>query len=281
MIIDTHTHLNLNAFKNDASEIIEKSLKENLWVINIGTQYSTSKEAQELACKYQKGVYASVGLHPINLETGLVKIKEDPDEGGLKETYFDYEKYKNLAIKDKVVAIGEIGLDYYWRPKTNRKKELFKGKQKELLAQELKLAKELDLPVIFHCRMAHKDMINFLKERKDLRPRKAVAHGFVGTLEELKEYLNFGFFVGINGIIFKNIEGINFEENIKEIPLDKIVFETDAPYLTPPSFGEKRNEPSFIKETIKKTADIKKITFEEILEISSANARKLFNLPKP
>jgi TatD DNase family protein len=280
MIIDTHTHLNLNAFKEDSLKIIEKCLENNIWMVNIGTQYETSKKAIQIAENYKEGVYASVGLHPINLETGLVKIKTDPEEGGSREEFFDYEKYKELASKNKVVAIGEIGLDYYWKPKTTKKKNLFKEKQKELLSQQLKLAKELKLPVIFHCRMAHEDMINLLKEKEDLKPQKAVAHGFVGTEKELKEYLDLGFYVGINGIIFKKIEGIDFEKNIKEIPLEKIVFETDAPYLTPPPFQGKRNEPSFLKYIIQKTAEIKNISFEEMSKISFENATKLFNIPK-
>jgi TatD DNase family protein len=277
MIIDTHTHLNLNAFKDDAEQKIKECLKNDLWVINIGTNYETSKKAIELSSNYDKGVYASVGLHPINLETGLVKIKKDPNEGGSNEEYFDYKKYKKLAQNDKVVAIGEIGLDYYWKPKTKRKKALFKEKQKELLSKQIDLAQELSLPVIFHCRMAHQDMIDFLKKRS---PLKAVAHGFVGTLEELKEYLSLGLFIGINGIIFKNIEGIDFERNIKEIPLNRILFETDAPYLTPPSAKEERNEPLFVKYTIEKTAKIKDVSIEEIQKISSENAKKLFNLSK-
>ena len=151
-----------------------------------------------------------------------------------KEENFDYEKYKELGSKsEKVVAIGEIGLDYYWKPKTKGKLELFKEKQKEVLFQQLNLAKELNLPVIFHCRMAHKDLIQFLKENKETRPPAAVAHGFVGNAEELKEYLNFGYYIGFNGIIFKKIEGIDFEENIRQTPLERILIETDCPYLTP------------------------------------------------
>lgn len=297
-LIDTHAHVNFSAYKNDADEVIRRSLNNNVWMINVGTSYETSKKSVEIAQKHEKRVYATVGLHPIHLpnpaklgevrdetksqrtETGLVKIKNDKEEVEIntKEEDFDYEKYKELAKSSKVVAVGEIGLDYYWRPKTTKKKEIFKQEQKNLLLKQLELAKELDLPVVFHCRMAHQDLTQLLKEDKTIRPKKAVAHGFVGSPEELKEYLNFGFYIGFNGIIFKNIEGINFGENIKITPLNKILIETDCPYLTPPQEGAKRNEPIFAKYVAEKIAKIKKLSYEEISDITTKNALKLFNL---
>ncbi len=280
MLIDTHTHLNFNAFKNDFDEVIKSCLDNEIWLINVGSQYRTSKRAVEIAERYEKGVYAAIGLHPIHLETKLVKIKLDPEEikFGTKEEEFDYGKYKALANSKKVVAIGEIGLDYYWKPKTKRKLELFKQKQKELLLKQLSLAKELNLPVIFHCRMGHKDLIEFLKEKRGIRPQKAVAHGFVGTWEELREYLNFGFYIGFNGIIFKKIEGINFEENIKNTPLDKILLETDCPYLTPPPFEDRRNSPLNLKYIAEKIVEIKGIKLEELIQTTTNNAKNLFKL---
>ena len=188
MLIDTHAHLNFNAYKTDFDRVIKRTLENEIWIINIGTQYNTSKKAVEIAQKYPEGIYAAVGLHPIHLDTQLVKVKIDLEEMkfNTREEEFDYEKYKELAQSEKVVAIGEIGLDYYYRPKTKRKLELFKEKQKEALIKQLELAKELDLPVIFHCRMAHRDLIRILSENSALRPQKAVAHGFVGNLENSK-----------------------------------------------------------------------------------------------
>ena len=297
MLIDTHAHINFNAYKDDADEVIRRSLDNNTWMINVGSQYETSKRAMEIAQKYEKGVYASVGLHPIHLSTDLVKIKNDTEEIILKtkeeesksinsfspsflyskNSVFDYDKYKELAQNPKVVAIGEVGLDYYWRPKTTKKKELFKKGQKDLLLKQLELAKELNLPVIFHCRMAHKDLIQFLKENGEARPPAAAAHGFVGSVEELKEYLNFGYYIGFNGIIFKKIEGIDFEENIKYIPLDRILIETDCPYLTPfPMTG--RNQPIYVRYVVEKIAEIKKIDCQKIAEITTQNAKDLFKV---
>ncbi len=123
MLIDTHAHLNFNAYKNDADEVIRRSLDNNVWMINVGSKYETSKRAVEMAQRYPEGVFASVGLHPLHLETKLVKIKIDLEEVAFnaKEEEFDYGKYKELAQSSKVIAIGEVGLDYYYKPKTKKK----------------------------------------------------------------------------------------------------------------------------------------------------------------
>ncbi len=277
MIYDTHSHLNFWVFDIDRKRVIEGCLKEGIGMINVGTNYETSKKAVEIAQKYKEGVYASVGLHPINFDTGLVKMKIDKREGSHFEKEFNVLAYEDLAKSEKVVAIGEIGLDYYWRPKGTKKKEIFKQKQKELLKKELELAKKLNLPVIFHCRMAHQDLIYFLKENEDLRPKKAVMHGFVGNLEELNEYFNFGFYIGFNGIIFKKIEKIDFEKIIKATPLEKILIETDCPYLSPPGYFE-RNDPMGVKIVIEKIAQIKNSSFEEITTQTTKNVRQLFKI---
>lgn len=280
MIIDTHAHLNFAVFNKDRNEVIKKCLESNIWMINAGSNYKTSKRAIEIAEKYNEGVYASVGLHPINLDTGLVKIKTDEAEGEHFEKEFDYDGYKTLAQNPKVVAIGETGLDYYWKPKTTKKKELFKQKQKELFLKELELAKELNLPIIFHCRMAHQDLIEVLKSKFQNPNSKVsgVMHGFVGNTEQLKEYLKMGFYIGFNGIIFKKIEGIDFEENIKNTPLDRILVETDCPYLTPPDFSEERNNPLGVKYVAQRIVEIKNVSFDKVAEITTHNAKTFFQL---
>lgn len=280
MIIDTHAHLNFAAFDKDRNEVIKKCLESNIWMINAGSNYETSEKAIEIAERYNEGVYASVGLHPINLDTGLVKIRNDEAEGEHFEKEFDYDGYKTLAQNPKVIAIGETGLDYYWKPKTTKKLAIFKEKQRTVLCQQLKLAKELNLPIIFHCRVAHNDLIETLNtEYLILNTNlRGVMHGFVGTTGQLKEYLKMGFYIGFNGIIFKNIEGINFEENIKNTPLDRILVETDCPYLAPPGFSEGRNNPLGVKYVIQRIAQIKNIRFEKLAEITTENAKRLFQL---
>lgn len=272
MIIDTHSHLNFKAYKDDLDEVVNRTLQAHVWMINVGTKYETSKKAVELAEKYKEGVYAAIGLHPIYAAAEFQKIKTDPEEGEflVKEESFDKEKYKELAKSDKVVAVGEIGLDYYYKPKTNIKLEQFKEKQKQVFLQQLELAKELNLPVILHCRMAHEDLIEILKTKSE----RGVIHCFTGSWEEAQEYISLGFYIGLNGIVFK----LDIDEIIKRTPLDKILVETDCPYLTPPQENGKRNEPIFVKHVIEKIADLKGISFQEVAEKTTQNAKKLFKI---
>ncbi|MBD3208098.1 MAG: YchF/TatD family DNA exonuclease [Candidatus Nealsonbacteria bacterium] len=288
MYIDTHAHLNFKPYNRDREEVIKRCLDNGIWVVNVGSNLETSRGAVEISSQYPEGMYAAVGLHPINLDTGLVRKQKDDLEDTHYEKEFDFEYYEKLATSQGVVAIGEVGLDYYWKPKTKKKRAAFKQKQKYLLGQELSLAKKLNLPVIFHCRMAHPDLIQFLKVHSELKPEKAVAHSFVGSEEELQSYLDLGFYIGFNGIIFKNIQGIDFEGVIRKTLLERLLIETDAPYLLPPlPEGERpkvgkrvtaRNEPLFVKYVAKKIAEIKKISIEEIAEITTKNARSLFSI---
>ncbi len=270
MLIDTHTHLNFSAFDSDRDKVIKKCLDENVWMINVGTNYETSLKAVEIAEKYNQGVYAAVGLHPINLETDLIKQKEDKDEEGRFEKGFDYGKYKQLALSSKkVVAIGEIGLDFWRRPKTTKKKEEFKQQQKNLLLQEIKLAQELNLPIIFHCRLGFDDLL----EMKEVQP-PSVIHSFTGTWQQAKRFLDMGFHLGFNGIIYK----LDLKEAIQKTPLDRILIETDCPYLTPPGFSEERNNPLGVKLIAQEIAKIKNHSLEKIAEITFQNARKVFHI---
>jgi len=287
MLIDTHSHLNFNAFKNDADKVIKRALDNDIWLINVGSQYDTSKRAVEIAEKYPEGVYAAIGLHPLHLESRKIDETETGSLLGFKSKAeeFDYKKYKELAssaiskqAKSKVVAIGEIGLDYYWKPKTKEKLEVFKGNQKDALLAQLDLAKELNLPVIFHCRMAHDNLIEIL-QRPALCKIKGVIHCFTGTWEQAQKYLEMGFYLGFNGIIFK----LDLDEIIEQTPLDKILIETDCPYLTPPlhvkDLANKpffRNEPMYIKYTVAKIAKLKNLSIKEISKITTENAKKLF-----
>ncbi len=262
MLIDTHAHLNFDAYKNDTDDVIRRSLDNDTWVINVGSQYATSKRAVEIAQKYPEGVYAATGLHPIHAEEK-----------------FHYEKFKKLTESKKVVAVGEIGLDY--------KKEYaqFKEKQRSGLCQQLNLAKELNLPVIFHCRFAHDDLIKILKS--ETQSPRGVIHCFTGTWGQAEKYLEIGLYLGFNGIIFKldtRAEAKGGEETsvsstmddiIKKTPLEKILIETDCPYLTPPQV-EGRNEPLYVKYIAEKIAKIKNISYQEVAKATSKNAKKLF-----
>lgn len=278
MIIDTHSHLNFKAYDKDREEVIKRTLDSGVFCLNVGTKYETSKKAVELAEEHD-GIYASIGLHPFHIKTDLVKIKTDEDEGNFKPLgeEFDYEKYKELAKSKKVVAVGEIGLDYYYKPKTKAKLEQFKEKQKQVFLQQLDLARDLNLPVILHCRMAHDDLLKILGAQiavsyKEIR---GVVHCFTGGVKELEQYLNLGFYIGFNGIIFK----MDLDEVIKNCPLDKILVETDCPYLTPPAEGkDNRNEPIFVKHVIQRIAGLKGLSFDEVAQKTAQNAKDLFDV---
>jgi len=271
MLIDTHSHLNFKAYDNDRDEVIKRLEQEGVVCIDVGTKYETSMRAVELAEKYQ-GIYAAVGMHPIFAAAELQKIRTDPGEGEflIKEESFDKAKYKELAKSKKVVALGEIGLDYYYKPKTKTRLEQFKQKQKHAFIEQLDLAEELNLPVIIHCRMAHEDLLEILKTRS----ARGVIHCFTGSWEQAQEYIAIGFCLGINGIIYK----MDLEEVIKTAPLDKILVETDCPYLTPPMAGVERNEPIFVKHVVQKIADLKGVDFDEVAKVTTRNAQKLFNI---
>ena len=277
MIIDTHSHLNFKAYDGDREKVIKRNQEAGVVCIDVGTKYETSKNAVELA-EHNKGIYAAIGLHPIHIKTDLLKLRTDEDEGAFAPLgeEFDAEKYKELAKSKRVVAIGEIGLDYYYRPKSQTKKEQFKQKQKEVFIKQLELAEELDLPAIIHCRMAFEDLYEILSAQpasggKTLR---GVIHCFTGNLEQAQQFTDLGFYLGINGIIDK----LNLDEVIKNISLEKILVETDCPYLTPKAEGSKRNEPIFVKHVIQKIADLKGITFDEVASATTQNAKKLFKI---
>jgi TatD DNase family protein len=303
MLIDTHSHISFKSYDADREEVIKRCQQEGLVCIDVGTKYETSKRAIELAEK-NEGIYAAIGMHPIHIKTDLMKLKMDEDEGAFEPLGEEYDKarYKDLVLrsqsdegKNKIVAIGEIGLDYYYRPKGKTKTEQFKQNQREIFIKQLELAEELNLPVIVHCRVAHNDLYEILKNRK----LRGVIHCFTGSLEDAKKYIDLGFYIGVNGIIFKfhphtkpdqdgqiglggeksgSGVGVNLDEVVKSIPLDKILIETDCPYLTPPKAGVERNEPIFVKYVAERIAELKNITFGEVAKVTTENAMNLFGI---
>lgn len=272
MLIDTHSHLNFKAYDGDRDEVIGRLKQEGMICIDVGTKSETSKRTIELA-EANDNIYAAIGMHPIHIKTDLLKMRLDEEESAFSPNGedFDIDVYKSLAKNRRVVAIGEIGLDYYYKPKSKQRQELFKQKQKEIFIKQLDLSIELGLPVILHCRMAHEDLFEILKNRG----LRGVVHCFTGNLQEAQRYIDLGFYIGINGIALK----LDLDEVIKKVPLDKIVIETDCPYLTPPVEGkDKRNEPIFVKHVAQKIADLRGISFEEVAEKTTENAKKLFKI---
>jgi len=280
LLIDTHAHVNFSAFKEDADKVIKNSLDNNVWMILVGSEYRTSQRALEYANKYEKGVYAAVGLHPVHLEQGLA---EDEDQGYSFQTKgeeFSYDNYEKLAKFEKVVAIGEIGLDYYHVDKNNSIE--VKKRQKDVFVQQLLLAVRLGIPAIIHCRQAYDDMLQILKdfkqEYKDLisndRPW-AVMHCFAGDEDLAWQLFSLGVIISFTGLITFSKQ---WDDLIRKIPFEKFMIETDCPWLTPEPFRGKRNEPMLVKYVADRIAEIKNLTTEKVAEITSNNAKNLFGI---
>lgn len=247
MIFDTHAHYTDEQFSDDLDQLLTNMNKNGVSeIITCGIDIASSKECIALAKKYPF-VYAAVGYHPEEL------TQTDVDIPAL-----------NSLICEAVVAIGEIGLDYYWNKEN-------KNKQKQCFAAQLNLANELELPVIVHDRDAHGDTLEILKEYTP----KGVVHCFSGSAEMAREIIKMGMYIGVGGVItFKNAK--NLPEVIDSLPMDKILLETDAPYLAPEPMRGKRNNSSFIPYIAEKIGDIKGISKEEVLKITRENAYRLF-----
>lgn len=283
MFIDTHAHVNFNIFKDDAEEVIRRALDNNTWMILVGSEYKTSNRALHFANKYQKGVYAAVGLHPIHLEEGSVDSQEEDNSYSFmpRREDFDYGSYEKLAKFEKVVAIGEIGLDYYHIDPTKNVEEI-KKKQHEVFAQQLLLARSLDLPVIIHCRQAHDDLLEILEEFKKEyghiipvdRPW-GVIHCFSGDEDLAWKYFKLGLFISFTGLITFSKQ---WDELIRKIPLDHVMIETDTPYMTPEPYRGQRNEPVLVQYVAKRIAEIKNLKIEKVAEVTFENAQKLFRI---
>ena len=249
MFTDTHCHL-YKEYYEDLDEIL-KNCQENKInrMINNGCDSKSNQEVLYLITKYPN-MYGALGIHPESVDT----YKEE-DLIWLE---------KNIKNK-KIIAIGEIGLDYHY---TKENKE----EQKSLFERQLSIAENENLPVIIHSREATEDTINILKKYKT----KGVIHSFSGSKETAQIYIKMGYLLGINGVItFKNSK---LKEVIKDIPLENIVLETDSPYLTPEPFRGKRNEPARILDIARFICDLKSISLEELSKITNANIKRIFDI---
>jgi TatD DNase family protein len=326
MLFDSHAHLNFASFQKDADEIIQRSLDNDTWIINVGSQLSTSRRAIELAQKNSQGVYAAVGLHPIHVsEVGAYSnTPVHNDEEYLREKYAidDLDKVvdeiKKLAKEDKVVAIGEVGLDYFHFPasppdkgdlgglKNKRDNPPYQGGiirewQKEYFKAFLSLAAELNKPLILHCRgdkngpeKAYEDLLQILQDNppttlirgatRRLPPDKGGKGGLRGVIHCFGANLEIARrFIDLGFKI--GFTGIVTFKNAKElqevaanIALENILIETDCPYLAPNPFRGQRNEPIYVKYIAQKIAEIKSISLEKVAEVTVKNTRELFGI---
>ena len=276
--IDSHAHVNFNAYKEDGEEVLKKARGVGVFVVNVGSQYSTSQRAVEYAHKFETGVWAIVGIHPIHLNKKTVHIDSEELDSVLEikangEDY-DAEKYLELAKDDKVVAIGEVGLDYHHFETGEENIEALKEKQKEVLIKFIELANLVNKPVMLHCWDGYDDLLEILE--KYPVNKKGIVHSFIGSYKTDNKFIELGYKIGLNGII---TYGESYDRLIKEIDLINIVIETDCPYLTPrPLEKEKRNEPIFVKLVAEKIAEVKEISIEEVARITTENSKKIFNI---
>lgn len=253
MIIDTHAHYDDKQFDIDRDEILKSLEAEDVGiVVNASASYRSCQRVVEMAQKYPF-MYAMVGVHPDHV-------------GELNEEAF--VEMKKLFKEPKVVAVGEIGLDYYW---DNEPRE----KQKEWFIRQLEVAKELNLPINVHSREAAEDTFNIMKEHA--KGLKGIIHCFSGSKEMAVEYVKLGFAIGIGGVVtFKN--GKKLKEVVEAIPLTSLVMETDCPYLAPVPFRGKRNNSAYIKYVAEEIAQLKGVTYDEVLAQTEKNAREIYGL---
>ena len=274
-LIDAHAHLNFNAFDVDRDEVINRTLAKNIWHVNVGTQAKTAATAVSLAEKYQEGVYAIIGLHPIHTSQSF-HDEAELGEGGIEFTstgeQFDFDFYKKLAQSDKVVGIGECGLDYF--RSSVEQKEI----QVNNFVRQIELANSVQKPLMLHIRQGMGDeSIKAYTDAGDILKRESKVlgnvHFFAGSVTEAKIFLDMGFYLSFTGVI---TFAKNYEELVKFIPLDRILIETDCPYVAPAPFRGARNEPLYVEEVAKKVALIKGLSLEGVASQTVANWFQLF-----
>ncbi|HAR55139.1 TPA: hydrolase TatD [Patescibacteria group bacterium] len=256
--IDTHCHLDFPEFHRDMEKTILRSFQAGLiYLINVGTDIRSSEISINLASRYHE-IYAAVGVHPHEARKNL---------DNLSSRLLPFIKHP------KAVAVGEIGLDYYRNLSTQ-------DHQKAIFAEQLRLAKQYRKPVILHCRDAYRDLLQVL-DREYLAGLDSdipgVVHSFSAGPSYLQEFLRRGFYIGFNNMITYP-DNVSLVESVKATPMDRIVLETDAPYLPPQSHRGERNEPQHVVEVAAKIAEIKQIDIEEVVNTSTANAIRLFGL---
>lgn len=275
MMIDTHAHAHFNAYRDDMDEVIRRSLEKGTVMNLVGTQSDTSKKGVEVAQKYD-GVYASVGLHPEHLFSKHV----DEEESSFisREENFDYEYYKKLAMSPKVIGIGECGLDLYRIPEGLTAEDML-PRQTEVFKKHIQIAQELHLPMVIHCREAHQYLIPILREAGQLG---GTIHCYTSNWTNAEQYLAMGYYIGFTGVItFPPLKANpkvqeDLLEVVRRMPEDRILLETDCPYLSPIPYRGKRGEPWMVEATAAKIAELRGTTLENVLKITTENAKRLF-----
>ena len=281
--IDIHCHLNFKAFDEDREEVIKRAQEADTWLINVGTQIDTSRKAVELAHKYKEGVYAVIGLHPIHTDASF-HDEEELGEGGKEFTSrgenFDKDIYRELLKDPKTVGIGECGLDYYHLDGDSIEK------QKKAFIGQIELANEIGKPLMLHIRnnpedKSHNAYFDTYKILKEHAKVKGVSHFFAGSVEDMQRFVDIGFYISFAGpITYKpKPEICDYISVIKATPLNKILTDTDSPYVAPVPYRGKRNEPVYVREIVKKIAEVKGLPEETVAGAIVENTKRLFLTP--
>lgn len=260
--IDIHCHLDFPDYKRDREDLFVRMVQQEVGAITIGTDLESSKKAVQIA-ESNKNVWACIGIHPNH---GPFPSQGE-GEGG------EVEALEKLISNSKVVTIGECGLDYF-----RIKDESEKINQKNLFIKQIEFALKHNKPLMLHCREAYDDVLDILEKIKKEAGEKlrGNAHFFAGNIEQAKRFLDLGFSMSFTGVI---TFARNYDEVIKFLPLDRIMSETDAPFVAPAPYRGKRNEPTFVVEVVRKLAEIKNIEMDKIREALLKNAKKMFGLP--
>lgn len=282
MVIDTHAHLDLGPFDRDRDEVIRRARAAGVeLIINPGVDLKSSQKAAALSQKYQT-VYAAVGIQPEEVDQ-YFEDEPDPKFFNPRQIKIDVRvELEKLAKNKKVVAVGECGLDYkYIRDKVKSDKEelisLEKEKQKDIFRRQLGTAVLLDLPVVVHCREAEADVMSEILRYKETKKLRGVFHCFTGTVSFARMVLEAGFYISFTGIVtYPNAQDLR--KVVAEIPLGKILVETDSPFLSPQFHRGQRNEPSFVPAVVEEIAQIKKLTADEVSLVTTENSRRLFRI---
>ena len=273
---DVHAHVNFKAFDEDREATMARALEAGVHVMNVGTQQDTSKFAVEIANRYEHGVYAAIALHPVHTSKSHHDVKELGEEGKAftsRGEEFNPAFYEALAQDPKVRAIGECGLDYYHMESADNDPALGQEiieRQKKIFMQHIEVANKVGKPLMCHIRNAYKDAADILREHAKV---KGDIHFFAGTWEEAKLFLDLGFTLSFTGVITFTSD---YDEVVRNTPLDMMLTETDCPYITPKPFRGKRNEPMHVREVVKAIARIKGLDEELVRAQLVANAKRVF-----
>jgi len=273
---DAHTHIHFPAYDKDRGEVIAHAIDQNVGMVTVGTTFKTSLEAVEVAKSFMN-IWAAVGVHPVHASESF----HDADEMGKAAhgemqhpaEVFDATAFRKLATDPRVVAIGECGLDYF-RLEGDAKKE--KEEQKKLFVEQIRFAHAVKKPLMIHCRSAFPDLLGILEEEKKyLSENAGIIHFFSGTEREAEQLLGLGFSFTFGGVVTFTSD---YDAVVRSLPIDRILSETDAPYVSPAPYRGKRNQPAYVVHVAKRLAELKGVSEDEMEGQILANAERMFSI---